>query len=64
MLSALTSKNQKMAKLSSKIGKISSTSQMARFMARNGKWPKNISYGHSGANMARLEKSGQAGNTG
>ena len=31
---------------------------MARFMARNSKWPENIFYGQRGANMARLEKSG------
>ena len=47
-----------MAKLSKKIGKRCSKSQMARFMARNSKWPENIFYGQRGANMARLEKSG------
>ena len=31
---------------------------MARFMARNSKWPENIFYGQRGANMARFEKSG------
>ena len=31
---------------------------MARFMARNGKWPENIFYGQGGSDMARLEKSG------
>ena len=47
-----------MAKLSKKIGKRCSKSQMARFMARNSKWPENIFYGQRGANMARFEKSG------
>ena len=47
-----------MAKLSRKIGKRCSKSQMARFMARNSKWPENIFYGQRGANMARFEKSG------
>ena len=31
---------------------------MARFMARNSKWPENIFYGQGGSNKARLEKSG------
>ena len=54
----MTSKSEKMAKLSKKIGKRCSKSQMARFMARNSKWPENIFYGQRGANMARFEKSG------
>ena len=47
-----------MAKLGRNIGKRCPKSQMARFMARNSKWPENIFYGQRGANMARLEKSG------
>ena len=31
---------------------------MARFMARNSKWPENIFYGQGGSNEARLDKSG------
>ena len=58
ILSALTSKSQKTAQLSKKIGKRCSKSQMARFMARNSKWPENIFYGQRGTNMARFEKSG------
>ena len=49
---------QEMAKLSTKIGKIPSQSHMARFMARNSRWPENIFYGEGGSNMAKLEKSG------
>ena len=47
-----------MAKLSTKIWKNWSQFQMARFMARNSKWPENIFYGQGGSNKARLEKSG------
>ena len=39
-----------MAKLSKKIRKRCSKSQMARFMARNSKWPENIFYDQRGAN--------------
>ena len=47
-----------MAKLSKKIRKRCSKSHMARFMARNSKWPEIIFYGQRGANMAKLDKSG------
>ena len=47
-----------MAKLSRKMGKRCSKSQMIRFMAGNSKWPENIFFGQRGANMARLGKYG------
>ena len=47
-----------MAKLSTKIGKRNYQSQMARFMARNSRWPENIFHGQGGSNMARLDKCG------